>query len=175
MELANTLRASGRLDEAIGYYEEAGRILSPTASELDKVVLAVNLGGAYFEQENWSLAETTFRQANSAYLRQSGNLHYQALVTVCLGNALLKQARLVEAEAILRQSVQLWRQADDGLNLANAVGSLAEALAAQGSPEAEAYFDEALVLLESYPEEPWAESSRRFFRDERAKLTGGKG
>jgi tetratricopeptide (TPR) repeat protein len=172
--LANTLRASGRLEEAIVYYEEASEVLAKTASELDKILLAVNLGGAYFEKQEWLLAERTFRQANSAYLQQSSNLHYQALVTVCLGNTLLKQSRLVEAEAMLRQSVQLWRQVDDNLNLANALGSLGEALAAQGVPEAGPCLDEALALLNAYPEVPWASSLRKLFQRERTKLAGGQ-
>ncbi len=167
-ELANNLRFSGRLDEAIASFQEADQLLASTANELDKTIIRMNLGGAYFEKEEWSLAEQTFRQADSPYLRRSGNLSYQATITVSLGNVLLKQQRLVEAEAYLRLAVDLWRKVDDELNLANAVGSLGEALLLQGqASEAISLYDEALLLLERSPEHTWAKGLQESFEAER--------
>ena len=101
------------------------------------------------------LAEKSLRQAYSPYLRQSGNLILQATAVVSLGNVLLKQERLVEAEAYLRLAIDLWRKVDDDLNLANAIGSLGEVLVLKGeAAEAILLFDEALALLERFPEHP---------------------
>lgn len=172
--IANTLRASGRLDEAIEFYREARQVLAPTINELDKVLISLNLGGAYFEKGDWLLAELSLRQADLIYLQQSGNLHFQAMILVSLGNVLLKQKRMGESEAMLRRSVKLWQQVEDKLNLANALGSLGEVLAAQGSPEAEAYLSEALVLLAGYRDEPYAQRLRVLFQAERDKLARDK-
>ncbi len=167
-ELANTLRFSGRLDEAIVHYQEAGALLAPTANELDKTSYKMNLGATYFDKGEWSLAEQTFREADSPYLRHSGNLVYQAIIAVSLGNVLIKRERLVEAEAYLRSAVDLWGMADDKLNLANALGSLGEALFLQGQvSEALKLYDEALLLLEQFPEHSWAKRVKENFETDR--------
>lgn len=166
----HNLLVYGQLDEAITYMLEAKGLLAPTANELDKTMLGINLGSIYFRQGEWLLAEETFRQAYSPYLRQSGNMHYQAYLTTSLGNVLLKQERLVEAEAFMRQGVTLWRQMNDDLNLANAVGSLGEILAAQGDAAAAIpLFDEALIILEKYPNHPNAKGLPELFQSERKK------
>lgn len=169
-ELANTLRAAGRQEEAIAHYKEALEKLAPTGNELDKTLINLNLGGAYFDIEEWSSAEKALRKANSAYLRQSGNIHYRAAATVSLGNVLVKQDRLVEAEGMLRESIRLWQQLNDNLNLANAMGTLGEVLAARGNTEAEEYLTKALVLLSEYRDEPRAERLRNLFQIEKDKL-----
>ena len=120
------------------------------------------------------LAEEAFRQSYSPYLRQSGNLHYQAYLATYLGNVLLKQERFVEAEAYMRQGVTLWRQMNDDLSLANAVGSLGEVLVAQGDAAAAIpLFDEALVLLKRFQEHSRAKGLQELFEDERKKAKEG--
>jgi len=172
-ELGNNQRISGQLDEAINSFREAGHLLAPTANELDKTLIQLNLGGTYFDKEEWLLAEQALRQAYSPYLRQSGDLLHRATATANLGNVLLKQERLVEAEAYLRLSIDLWRQVDDELNLANAVGSLGEVLALKGETnEAIQLFDEALAVLSKYPNHAWAMGSLKIFEAERAKAIG---
>jgi tetratricopeptide (TPR) repeat protein len=169
-ELANNQRVSGDLDDAIESLQEAERLLAPTSNELDKTLIRLNLGATYFDRDEWALAEQALRQAYSPYLRQSGNLLRQATVTVSLGNVLLKQGRLVEAESYLRLSTDLWGQVDDDMNLANAIGSLGEVLAQKGeTSEAIQLFDEALAILSKYPDHPWAVGSLKIFEAERTK------
>jgi len=172
-DLANNQRFSGQLDEAINSFREAEKLLAPTANELDKTLVLMNLGATYFDKEEWDMAEQVLRRAHSPYLRQSGNLLYQATVTVSLGAVLLKQERLVEAEAYLRLSIDLWRQVDDELNLANAVGTLGEVLALKGeTAEAIQLFDEALAVLSKYPDHPWVTDALKLLEAERAKAIG---
>lgn len=169
-DMGNNQSASGQLDEAIDSYLEAEQLLASTANEFDKTLIWMNLGATYFAKEEWALAEQALRQAYSPYLRQSGDLLRQATATVSLGNVLLKQERLVEAEAYLRLSIDLWGQVDDELNLANAVGSLGEVLALKGeTAEAIWLFDEALAILSKYPNHAWAIGSLKIFEAERAK------
>jgi tetratricopeptide (TPR) repeat protein len=170
VDQSHNFMCSDRLYEAINCLLEAEALLAPTANELDKTVVGINLGSIYYRQGLWRQAEETFRQAYSIYLRQSGNLHYQAFLTSNLGNVLLKLERLSEAEAYMRQSVNLWRQMDDDLNLANAVGSLGEILVGQGKMAAAIpLFDEGLILLKKYPNHPIAKGLPELFERERKK------
>lgn len=159
-----------QLDEAIARLLEAKEILLITTNELEKTQVGINLGSIYFRQGEWLLAEEVFRQAYSPYLRRSGNLYYQAHLATNLGNVLFKQERFVEAEAYMRQGVTLWRQMNDDISLANAIGSLGEVLAAQGDAEAALpLFNEALVLLERFPEHSRAKGLQELFRAEKKK------
>jgi tetratricopeptide (TPR) repeat protein len=172
-DLGNIQRLLEHLDEAVDSFLTAEQLLASTDNELDKTVIRLNLGATYFDRGEWTLAEQALKQAYSPYLRQSGNLLYQATVTVSLGNVLLKQERLIEAEAYLRLSIDLWRRVSDDLNLANAVGSLGEVLALKGeTSEAIRLFDEALEVLSEYPDHPWAVGSLKIFEAERAKAMG---
>ena len=72
----------------------------------------------------------------------------------CLGNTLLKQERLAEAEAYLQEGTRLWLQSDDELMRANTLGTIAELYVRQGmTAEAVVLFDEALALLARYPDD----------------------
>jgi tetratricopeptide (TPR) repeat protein len=170
IDQSHNLMSSGQLDEAIAYLREAQDILASTVNELDKTVIGINLGSIYYQQGKLTQAEETFRQAYTIYLRQSGNLHYQAFLTTNLGNVLLKLERLSEAEAYMVQAVKLWRQLEDDLQLANAVGSLGEILVGQGEMAAAVpLLNEALILLEKYPDHPNAEGLPELFEEERKK------
>lgn len=174
IDQSHNLLLYDELDEAIACLLEAEDLLAPTDNELDKTMLGINLGSIYFRQGEWLLAEEAFRQSYSPYLRQSGNLHYQAYLATYLGNVLLKQERFVEAEAYMRQGVTLWRQMNDDLSLANAVGSLGEVLVAQGDAAAAIpLFDEALVLLKRFQEHSRAKGLQELFEDERKKAKEG--
>lgn len=52
-ELSLQCRALNRLGQR---YQEAGHVLAPTASELDRVKVDIALGGLYFELERWERA-----------------------------------------------------------------------------------------------------------------------
>lgn len=169
--LGGVLRNGQQYEEARRCYLQAREHLAGTASELDKVKAEIALGGLYFEEGEYAAAEAAFRAADSPYLRRSGHAYYRAYVAQGLGNVFLKQGQLAEAEDKLHRSVQLWRRAQDRLMLANTLGTLAEALAEQGrGSEAVPYYEEALKILEAYPEDAWARKLQREFSRQRGAL-----
>jgi tetratricopeptide (TPR) repeat protein len=171
MDLATNYRWSGQPDTAIIHYKEAERLLSSTTNELDKTLVGINLGATYYDKEEWSLAEETFHKAYSPFLRKSGDLRNQALLSMNLGNVLLKSERLAEAEAFVRQAIDLWGQLDDDLYMANSIGALGEILVGQGQGEAAILlFDESITLFEKYPSHPRAIRSINFFKAEKQKI-----
>ena len=170
IDLATNFRYSGQPDKAIMHYQEAERLLSPTANELDKTKVGINLGSTYADIKEYALAEETFRKAYTPYLRQSGDLEHQAILTMNLGNVLLYSGRLAEAEAFERQAIELWGQLDDDLNTAAATGSLGEILAAKEQDAAAiSHFDQANALLKKYPSHPRALRLIKFNETEKQK------
>lgn len=162
--LGVSLEAEGKFKEAITVYQEAVTLLAATGSELEKVMVQLSLGTLYFNQGQLPEAEDAFRCANSAYLRQSGNIYYRALVTNNLGNVYLKQIRLPEAEAMLRDSLVFWSSLELPVMQANTIGTLAETFVAQGNEQqALPYYDQALQLLAGYPNDNLAQQLRRKF------------
>jgi tetratricopeptide (TPR) repeat protein len=162
--LANTCSEQGHLEAAHHYYQEALEHLAPTGSVLDKAEVLVNLGALYYKWAQYGKSEIALRQADSPAVRRSGYFRLRALLTQNLGNTLLKIEQAAEAEKYLRQSLALWRQLEDELMLANTVGTLAEALAAQEQYEtAVVHFDDALQLLDKFPTNRWAQSVKEEF------------
>jgi len=169
--LARTLQNDGSYDEAIGFYLEAEQLLESSSNDLDKTLTRLNLGSAYFSQGNWKAAEASLRKADSEYLRRSGNVDYRARVLSSLGNVLLKQERWIEAEAYLKLAIELWIELEDDLNLANAIGALGEVLAGRGDVAgAIPLIEQALSLLERYPDHAWANKLRGIFEEELDKI-----
>jgi len=169
--LAITLQKSEKFKEALSSYREAATILAQTVSELDKIMIQISLGTLYFGQQQWAEAEAAFREANSTYLQNSGQLYYRALIAQNLGNVLLTQKRFKEAEGHLRHGIELWQQVDDKLMLANTVGTLAETLAAQALvKEARALFGQALTLLAPYHDDGLAKQLREEFERQQLAL-----
>ena len=172
-DLGNALRADGSYDQALKCYEEGLGLLGGTDYPLNCALIQLGVGAVHFARRNYELAETVFRQIDVPFLREMGNLHVQAMTLSGLGNSLLYQNRHKEAAQALQESVELWRQLEDKLELANAVGSLGEALAGLGeNTEAREMFAEALDLLAQYPASAKARRLHAFFTAERAKLTG---
>ena len=168
-ELANAFRDAEAYDEALVCLTEAAEVLNSTASEQDKIIVQLNLGTLFFRQQQWLQAEIAFQRAwASPYLHLSGNFHLQALTANYLGNVFLKQARLAEAESLLRQAWRLQLQAKDEVNLANIIGSLAEVLARQEQmDEATSLYEQAIILLSKYPDDVFAQTRLLpLFRDQ---------
>lgn len=166
-----TLQAAERYDEALACLTEAAVSLGPAANDFDYVMIQINLGLLHFKQQQWHEAEAAFRQANSPYLQRSGHIYYQALIANNLGNTLLKQHRFNEAESYLRRAMRLWKQANDDLELANTVGTLAEVLTAQSQfDEAIILYTEAIALLKQFPDNAWAQQLLNRFTAQSQKL-----
>jgi tetratricopeptide (TPR) repeat protein len=172
-DLANVHRAAGAYEEALTCYEEALSQLEGTGYRLERMMIHHSVGALHFSRKAYFLAEAAFRAIDFPFLRETGNVHMQAMVLVSLGNSLLYQEQYREAAATLRDSVSLWRQLQDDLELANAIGSVGEALAALGNhAEAAAAFDEALALLAQFPTDARAGRLRTLFTAELEKVAG---
>lgn len=170
-DLANTLWAAGKYAQALNCFDEAATLLTPTINEFDKAMIHINRGTLYFRQENWGQAEAAFRQADSSYLRQSGHIYYQAVVANNLGNVLLKQTCLSEAESHLRNALRLWIQANDDVSRGNTLGTLGELLTLRRQlTEAIACYDEAIAILTNYPHNAWARTLLTKFQEQSEKI-----
>lgn len=172
-DLGNLFRASGAFERALACYDEALDLLQGTGHRLNRAQIHFSRGVLHFSRREYALAEAVFREIDLPFLRETGNLHLQAMILVSLGNALLYQGRYGEAVDMLRTAVALWEQLEDDLELANAIGSLGEALVGLGEKEkAGAMFDEALALLARYPDTARAGRLRALFIAEREKAAG---
>jgi tetratricopeptide (TPR) repeat protein len=164
----------GQLKEygaALTCYQEAVTLLASTGRLLNRLMIEYSIGVLHYSRQQWVEAEVTFRQIDLIYLQETGNHVLQTMVVTALGNTLLYQGRPAEAAEYLRQTVAWWRQTDDELELANAIGSLGEAVAGQGErQEATALFAEALALLAKFPDNARAKRLRTLFRTEQEKL-----
>lgn len=175
-DLAVAFTTAAKFEQAEKCLKETILLLGPTPNELDKVMAQINFGLLHFRRENWIGAEAAFRKANSSYLQKSPHIFYRALVANNLGNVLLKQDRLEDAASYLQDAITLWRQADDKLELANTLGTLAETLVAQRrQEEAIALFEEAIDLLSEYPDDTWVQKlQQNFMAQQKAIRTGVK-
>lgn len=157
--LGINLMANEQFAEALAYFDQASEVLEATASELDKSKIAINQGAVYFELGEWHKAEAAYLRANSPHIIQSGDKHLQALIANNLGCALMRQGCWAEADAYLRESVNLWQMIKNDLMLANARGSLGETAAALGRVElAKNYYCQAVDGLLKFPEDAFARS-----------------
>lgn len=178
--LATALQAAGKFDEAAECLREATTNLAPTAYELDKISFQINLGYLYYRQERWAEAEQAFLQADSDYLRSSGDTNMQAVLANNLGNVALERGKMTAAAAYLNKAISLWGQTNQQLQLANSLGTLAEVWARQNeatpnreqAQEAIHLFDQAIALAGLYPEDTWAKQLLAKFRARRAMLIG---
>lgn len=166
-DLANVYLADEKFEQAAQSYGEAINILHSSENELDKAMLCINLGALYYRLEQWLEAETTFRRADSPYLRRSPQYTYQAMVASGLGNVLLEQGRFAEAILYLDEAIRLWHIVGEPIYLANTLGAMGEANALEGqTAKALSWYNEALALLYRYPSSDWA---RRFIKRIEAK------
>lgn len=150
-------RQQGQFEAAHASLQAATDWLSQTGSDLDKLKVDNEIGILHFQQEEYAQAEIAFRRADNPFLRRSGNIQMRAALAQNLGNTLLRQGRLIEAEVEIERAIGLWRLTKDEIELANSLGTLAEIkkgrdLAADALP----CLEEALALLESYPQSAWA-------------------
>lgn len=171
--LISVARDEKNYDLALTYYQEAVPYFDQLSSEFDRPVFEIGLGGTFFEMGRYAEAEAAFRRANSPYLQRSSHTYYRALVGQCLGNALLKQSRLDEAEACLQESARLWAEANDNLMLANTLGTLGELYAEKAERQtAVSHLTLADQLLETYPDDATAVRLRAEFATLKESLLG---
>jgi tetratricopeptide (TPR) repeat protein len=165
--LALSLQGQKKYAAARAAYEEALEMVAEN-SPLIKIGTQNSLGALYFALACYAEAEKTFLAMDVGYLRRVGAFLWLGSRANNLGNVYLKQQAFSLAEAYLSEAVAHWQKVEDEINLANTLGDLAETLAAQKrTPEADRIYQEALQLLEKYPQNAWA-------RDRQARLVAQK-
>ncbi len=173
VNLALALEAGNDMEPAMAAYLEAQSLLADTTYEMDKTRIELSLGSLLFNAGCYDEAEAAYLRAYSPHLRRSGLVYFQGLATNNLGNVYLAQGRLGEAEAILNESLSLWRTAHAELQLANTRGTLAKTFAAQGrTAEALTAYQEAIRGVEAFTDDGWARQLLAEFRAEEAELRG---
>lgn len=175
-DLGAIYQDDNEFDEAFRFYSDAMQLLTETEHKLDYLHIQYSLGVLLFGQQLWSRAEAAFREIDLDYLRQTGNMIFEARVITALGNAILYQQRPEEAAALLQRAVTLWEQLDYKVELANAIGSLGEAWALAGEQVvAKKQFLKALALLGELPGHPRVLRLRSLFTAELQKLETEQG
>lgn len=170
-DLGLTVRLAGDPDLALVFFVQAAELLDGTVYVTDQIGVQYNIGVVHFAREEWPQAESAFRQIDVAYLRETGNLVWEAHVLTALGNTLLNQARYGEAICLLGSAVAIRRQLEDPVERANAIGCLGEALAGQGEQaQALACFDAAIALFAAFPGHPRSRRLAAFFEQKRDEL-----
>lgn len=149
--LALVLHAQNNIDGAEKCLGEAKRILTKTASELDRTLIYLAEGAFHFQHKKYHRAETVFKQIDLTYLEDSGQTYYLASALNNLGNTAFKQERFDEAEQLLRQSIQHWQKLAEPLEMANSLGKLGDVLVRKRKKDkARSSYWQALDLLEMY-------------------------
>jgi tetratricopeptide (TPR) repeat protein len=171
VNLALAQEANGEIPAAMASYEEARSILDGTAYEMDKTRIELSLGSLLFNTDRFDEAEEAYLRAYSPFLKRSGLVYFQGLATNNLGNVYLEQGRLIEAEALLRESLSLWKRANAPLQTANTTGTLGKVLAARGLPEeALACLEQAIAGAEAFPEDGWAKQILQEYQEALTEL-----
>ncbi len=172
INLAYCLIEIDQFDAADGYFDQALKILAKSNYEFDKATAHINRGLLYYRLEKWTKAEDEFNLANSRFLRESPHTYLKSLIFHNLGSVQIKKGDYSIAEENLNFAVELRRQLDDDLRLASSLGTSGELLQLNGKQDdSKAALDEALGLLEKYPDNAWALDMKEKFLGLRESLS----
>jgi tetratricopeptide (TPR) repeat protein len=132
-----------------------------TASTHDKLLTMTNLGNVYYTSGEFDKAVSIYGESVKTLERELGNeggwYHLRGSLTHNLGNAHLAVGNTQQAHIFLDKATTIWQQANDDLQLANTIGTIAEAFQADEAWKlAIAHYKKALSLLEKYPSHSWA-------------------
>jgi tetratricopeptide (TPR) repeat protein len=170
--LAITLQAQGKVEEALCCLQEARDLLAATFHKVALIHTQLSLGSLYFSMGEFVQAEATFREVDRAYLQQV-NLSYLAFTLNNLGNTLLALGQFEEAGPYLEQSIAHWRALENKMMLGNTLGDLAKTRAQQGQVAvALALYEEAIALLAGFPQNAWARKRYEVLVREQQVLNG---
>lgn len=173
--LALTYQEQEKIDEALHCYAEARHVLSKTTSETDKTLILLSEGSLYFDLQRYHEAETTFQKINLTFLRTSGHDLYQALTLNNLGNIAFVNQDYVLAETLLQQSISLWRDMNQEIELANTLSRLGDVyLLQKQTADAERCFGEVITLAEQYPQDERAKLLQQEAREQLGKMNQQK-
>lgn len=170
LNLSVVYQEQRRWARAKACYEQANVALDSTDSVVDKLKALNELGTLQYMTDDLPAAVKTFRQGVVAASQLQGMYHLRGSLTHNLGNALLAMGHWIEARGFLEKSIKLWQQANDALERANSIGTLAELFEAQEEWALAAFtYGQALELLGSYPDHPWAQKLNAQFEAAQAR------
>lgn len=134
VNLGRTLGAMGRFDEAESVILDARRIDALQNPDHPYVAYDLRtLGDLLFRKPDLAGAERYYQEALAIYRRSAGDPMSMGSALRGIGLVRLEQARPAEAEAALREAVDLWKpMPDDHPDKAHLRGLLGVAIARQG-------------------------------------------
>lgn len=164
INMARAAESQEQYQLALQLYDRADALLERIDNKLGRQLVLINRGTVYSKIPDMESALETYLAVDTGYLRRIGHQRYRAMVATNIGDVLLNLDRLAAAQDHLDEAVGLWRSLEDGLMLANAVGTLGETQLRLGAEEeAAANLRAALTLLESYAENVWAQQLQHTF------------
>ena len=96
--LAIIVESIGDLDTALKFYLEALDSLEHSTDELEKIRVRLSLSHLYARMQRLDEAENILSKVDSSFLRQIGDLYYQAIAANNLGSIFLQKKQLTQAE-----------------------------------------------------------------------------
>ena len=146
--LALVYQEDNRLPEALACFEDAHTILGPTASILDKTLVALSEGALHFHMGNIAAAAALFDGVDLDFLHRAGHRFYIALTLNNRASVAAARRQFTEGVALAAASIAVWRELGDKMRLADSLDTLATALLGLGhGAEARAALEEALLHL----------------------------
>lgn len=166
-DLGNVYQKDKQYGRAQKAYKEAADILKMTLSFKDMARVYTNLAVLFYRQEKWQDAEKSLLQISPTDLKANHDTELFANWYNNLGNVYLKMAEWEKAEAQIAVAMQVWRDIDDKLNLANSVGTLGKVYGQTEQIERSlSCYEEAISLLREFPESEWGQKLLKEFTAE---------
>ena len=173
--LANALNDTSLVLAELEEYDSALKILNEAmilSEESDfpdvKYLVMNNRGFIFYRKNQLEEAEKAFMKIDFLGLKRRGSLRACGQSLQNIGNVKLKQGNLDDAQPYIAEAINLFRSIWDEVHLANSLGTLAEILVCQQQNEqAKLYFDEAIQLLEKYPNNVWGQRLLKDFEGQR--------
>ena len=161
INLGNMLWADGKLDDAKECFERALATMGSLSNLQEELRIRNGLGIIQYATNDFGSAVNTFQAAVNKLEQELGNsvgwYSMRGMLFQNLGNALVAQRDIHQALVALYKAKTYWQQANNNLQMANTIGTIAEAYLVNKECEtAVTTYDEALSLLANYPDHPWA-------------------
>lgn len=170
--LARLYKQWGKEEKVIDTYQKIYSVLTIHSNSVREARVKLTEGAFFFDLGNIDKAQQVFRDINLKYLQQTKNHYLVALTHNNLGNVLLKQNRLRDAEEYLLKSISIWHILDDKQELANSLETLGDIHYANGNNlKANKTYRDALKILENLPNDVSSLSQLRRNLKQRIKKT----
>jgi tetratricopeptide (TPR) repeat protein len=158
--LGETLRQTGRFEQAVEYFEEAIRLLGEIHDPVNQAIARMSLGVARYERKDYEQARALFALAERVFRRVKDQWHLamiytnSSLVERATGNPQL-------AEELVLKAIDLWEMFGEMNYLATCCDDLGVLYQEMGRlDEAIAGFERGLATLDQIAATPFGESVR---------------